>query len=154
MQHEDIDHTQYPCRYLLHGTNERNLNSIRQRGLLPGGTHGTRKDVHFVLDHALITLTDSLRPESDCILVYKLDALQDLQPRITNTLDVLTDQVVPPDRILGIWSLINNSWIQKPTAAEFARMDDPHSDIDLVMHIAHQQQYWLKRQENDRNRII
>ena len=132
VQHEDFDHTQYPCRYLLHGTNERNLNSIRQGGLLPGGTRGTRKGVHFVLDHTLTTLTDSLRPESDCILVYKLDALQDLQPRITNTLHVLTHQVVLPDRILGIWSLTYNSWIQKPTAAEFARMDDPHSDIDLM----------------------
>ena len=33
--HEDFDHTQFPCRYLFHGTNERNLNSIRRRGLLP-----------------------------------------------------------------------------------------------------------------------
>ena len=66
---------------------------------------------------------------------------------------VLTNQVVPPDRILGVWSLINNSWIQKPIPAEFARLNDPQSDIDLVMHIAHQQQYCLKRQENDRNRI-
>ena len=32
-------------------------------------------------------------------------------------------------------------------------MDDPTSDIDLVMHVAHQQHYWLKRQENDRNRV-
>ena len=66
---------------------------------------------------------------------------------------VSTNQVVPPDRILGIWSLINNAWIQKPTPAEVAKMDDLQSDIDLAMHIAHRQQYWLKRQENDRNRI-
>ena len=99
-------------------------------------------------------MTDSLRPESDCILVYRTDALQDLHPRITNTLYALTDQVVPPDRILGIWSLLNNSRVQKPTPAEFAKMDDPTSDIDLVTHMAHKQQYWLKRQENDRNRIL
>ena len=81
--------------------------------------------------------------------------LQDLQPRLTKNFYVLTNHVVPPDRIRGVWSLISNAWIQKPTLAEFARMDDPQLDIDLVMHIAHQQQYWLnlKRQENDRNRI-
>ena len=92
----------------------------------------------------------------DSIFVYKVDALQDLQPRLTkNYCDycVLTNQVVPPDRILGIWSLINNAWIQKPTPAEVAKMDDLQSDIGLAMHIAHRQQYWLKRQENDRNRI-
>ena len=54
---------------------------------------------------------------------------------------------------LGIWSLINSSWIQKPAPAEFEKMDDPTSDIDLVMHVAHQQHYWLKRQENDRIRV-
>ena len=80
--------------------------------------------------------------------------LQDLQPRLTKNFYVLTNHVVPPDRIRGVWSLISNAWIQKPTLAEFARMDDPQLDIDLVMHIAHQQQYWLKRQENDGNRII
>ena len=81
--HEDFDHTQFPYRYLLHGTNERNLNSIRQRGLLPGGTRDTRKDVHFTLDHTLTTLTDSLRPENDCILVYRIDALQETCSRVS-----------------------------------------------------------------------
>ena len=50
-----IDHcpfvpTMYPLRYLIHGTNEKNIQSIRDRGLLPGGTRGGRKHVHFVLD--------------------------------------------------------------------------------------------------------
>lgn len=41
--------SQFPNRYLVHGTNEKNLQSIRQRGLLPGGTRGGRQDVHCSL---------------------------------------------------------------------------------------------------------
>ena len=89
-------------------TNERNLNSIRQHELLPGGTRGTREDVHFTLDHTLTTMNDSLRPGSDCILVAKVDSLDDMEPCLTKNY-VLVDQVVPFDRIKGIWSLINSN---------------------------------------------
>ena len=44
---------EFPNNYLLHGTHERNLSSIRQNGLLPGGTRRSRKDVHFTLDFTL-----------------------------------------------------------------------------------------------------
>lgn len=56
--HVQVDHTPfrpdaYESRYLVHGTNEKNLASIRNRGLLPGGTRGGRNHVHFALDHCL-----------------------------------------------------------------------------------------------------
>ena len=54
-------------RYLIHGTNEKNLPSIRTLGLLPGGTRGARNHVHFALDSLLSTMKDAIRPESDCI---------------------------------------------------------------------------------------
>jgi hypothetical protein len=50
-------------KYLVHGTNEKNLPSIRRLGLLPGGTRGGRQGVHFALDCSLTTMQDSLRPE-------------------------------------------------------------------------------------------
>ena len=71
VQHEQFNSGQYPYRYLLHGTHGSNLQLIRQRGLLPGATRGSRKDVHVTLAHTLSTMNDSLRPESDCILVAK-----------------------------------------------------------------------------------
>ena len=95
--HPFFNSAEFPNSYLLHGTCERNLNSIRQNGLLPGGTRRSRKDVHFTLDFTLATMTDSLRPESDCILVFKIDALDDLEsfPRITRNTYVLTEATVP-----------------------------------------------------------
>jgi hypothetical protein len=61
----------YPNRYLVHGTNEKNLSSILQRGLLPGGTRGGRNHVHFALDCCLTTIVDALRPESDCVIIAR-----------------------------------------------------------------------------------
>ena len=61
----------YPNRYLVHGTNEKNLSSIRQRGLLPGGTRGGRNRVHFALDSCLTTMVDALRPESGCVIIAR-----------------------------------------------------------------------------------
>ena len=103
--HPLFNSAEFPNNYLLHGTSERNLSSIRQNGLLPGGTRHSRKDVHFTLDFTLSTMVDSLRPESDCILVYKIDALDDLEPRITRNSYVLTESIVPSNRLLGVWSL-------------------------------------------------
>ena len=69
-----IEHTPfrpdvYPLRYLVHGTNEKNLPSIRRLGLLPGGARGGRNHVHFALDCLLTSMIDALRPESHCILI-------------------------------------------------------------------------------------
>ena len=80
-----IDHcpfvpAMFPLRYLIHDTNEKNLQFIRDRGLLPGGTRGGRKHVHFVLDSELSYLKDCIRPESDCILIAKPDAVSGLSP--------------------------------------------------------------------------
>ena len=95
VRHDAFDSSEFPCRYFLHGTNECNLSSIPQRGLLPGGTRGSRRDVHFTFDHTLTIMDDSLPPESDCILVAKIDALDDLEPRCTKNCYVLVDRVVP-----------------------------------------------------------
>ena len=67
---------------------------------------------------------------------------------------MLVDKVVPFNRIMGDWSWINSSWIMKPQGADFRRMDRATSDVDLVLHLAHHQRYWKKRQENDNKGIV
>ena len=88
-------------RYLIHGTNEKNIASIRNLGLLPGGTRGGRNHVHFVLDSQLSYIKDAIRPESDCILIARPGAVSGLSPVITHNRYALTDQTVPYDRICG-----------------------------------------------------
>ena len=85
----------FSLRYLIHGTNEKNLDSIRRLGLLPGGTRGGRNHVHFALDSTLSTMKDVLRSESDCILIARPGAVAGLGPVITHNRYVLTDQTVP-----------------------------------------------------------
>ena len=153
-KHPLFNSSEFPTSYLLHGTHERNLSSIRQNGLLPGGTRRSRKDVHFTLDFTLSTMIDSLRPESDCILVYKIDALDDLEPRITRNHYVLTENTVPADRLIGAWSLHDVRWHIKPCQADFTAMSNIRSDVDLLLHIAHHQRYWKKREENEETGII
>ena len=50
IQHCPFKPDMFSLRYLVHGTNEKNLPSIRRLGLLPGGTRGGRNYVHFALD--------------------------------------------------------------------------------------------------------
>ena len=154
--HPFFNSAEFPNNYLLHGTSERNLSSIRQNGLLPGGTRRSRKDVHFTLDFTLTTMMDSLRPESDCILVYKIDALDDLEsaPRITRNKYVLTEATVPANRLLGVWSLHDVRWIIKPSGADFTAMNNIRSDVELLLQVAHHQRYWKKRLENEESRIL
>ena len=38
-------------------------------------------------------MNDSLRPESDCILVAKIDSLDDLEPHLRKNYYALVDQV-------------------------------------------------------------
>ena len=153
-KHPLFNSSEFPNSYLLHGTHERNLSSIRQNGLMPGGTPRSRKDVHFTHDFTLSTMVDSLRPESDCILVYKIDALDDLEPRITRNHYVLTESTVPANRLIGAWSLHDVRWLIKPCQADFAAMSNIRSDVDLLLHIAHHQRYWKKREENEETGII
>ena len=143
----------FPLRYLIHGTNEKNIQSIRDRGLLPGGTRGGRKHVHFVLDNELLGIKDCIRPESDCILIAKPEAVADLGPVITHNRYVLTEQAVPFDRFCGTWSFIDRAWLDVPEPDELARMIDYGGDIDIVMHICHHQLYSDKKSQNEQDGI-
>ena len=143
----------FPLRYLIHGTNEKNLESIRRLGLLPGGTRGGRNHVHFTLDSTLSTLKDVLRNESDCILIARPGAVAGLSPKITDNRYVLTDQTVPFTRFCGVWSFIDRAWLDTPEPAELNRMNDYTSDVDLAMHVCHQQLYWEKRNQNEKDGI-
>ena len=153
-----IDHcpfvpTMFPLRYLIHGTNEKNIQSIRDRGLLPGGTRGGRRHVHFVLDSELSGIKDCIHPESDCILIARPDAVGGLSPVITRNRYVLTEEVVPFDRFCGTWSFIDRAWLDVPEPDELARMIDYGGDIDIVMHICHHQLYWDKKSQNEQDGI-
>ena len=154
-----IDHcpfvpAMYPLRYLIHGTNEKNIQSIRDRGLLPGGTRGGRKHVHFVLDNELSYLKDCIRPESDCILIARPDAVSGLRPVITHNRYVLTEERVPFDRLCGSWSFIDRAWLDVPEPDELAKMMDYGGDIDIVVHICHHQLYWDKKTLNEQEGIV
>ena len=140
-------------RYLIHGTNEKNLLSIRRLSLLPGGTRGGRNHVHFALDSALSTMRDVLRPESDCILIARPGAVAGLGPVITHNRYVLTDQTVPFIRFCGVWSFVDRAWLEIPETAELNRMNDYDSDVDLAMHVCHHQLYWDKKAENEKDGI-
>ena len=143
----------YRLRYLVNGTNEKNLPSIRRLGLIPGGTRGGRNHVHFALDCLLSSMTDALRPESDCILIARPGAVADLNPVITKSRYVLTPHTVPFNRFCGVWSLIDRARIDIPPDGELSRMNDYNSDIDMSMHIAHHQIYWEKKNENEQDNV-
>ena len=141
----------YPLRYLVHGTSEKNLPSIRRLGLLPGGTRGGRNHVHFALDCLLTSMAHALRPESDCILIARPGAVADLSPVITESRYVLTSQTVPFNRFCGFWSLIDRAWIEVPEAGELSRMNDYDSDIDIcIFAIIH---FTEKKNDNDIDNI-
>lgn len=122
-EHPPFRPEDFPDNYLVHGTNERNLQSIRRRGLMPGGTRGGRNHVHFALDFLLTTVVDALRPESDCILIIKPDDLSDLEPVKTRNNYVLTTHTVPFDRFCGVWSIIDRAWIEIPNDDELSKMN-------------------------------
>ena len=66
------------------------------------GARGGRNHVHFALDSLLASMTDALRPESDCILIARPGAVADLSPVITESRYVLTSQTVPFNRFCGV----------------------------------------------------
>ena len=148
IQHCPFVPDMFALRYLVHGTNEKNLPSIRRLGLLPGGARGGRNHVHFALDSLLSTMKDALRPESDCILIARPGAVAGLNPAITHNRYVLTDQTVPYIRFCGAWSFVDRAWLDIPEPAELTRMNDYDSDVDLAMHVCHRQLYWEKRIQN------
>lgn len=81
------------------------------------------------------------------------DAVASVNPIITHTRYVLTDQTVPYNRFCGDWSCVDRAWLDVPEPAELTRMNDYTSDIDLAMHVCHHQLYWEKRAENDQDGI-
>ena len=148
--HPQYKSSDFPDRYLIHGTYESNLPSIRSNGLRPGGTRGGRTHVHFVLDNHMTKTLDSVRRESDCFLtILKHNAIDDLEPVFTAAGYVLTKRTVTRDRFCGVWSLRDVCWIMKPSAGEFQVMSDPEADVEIMMHIAYQQWYYDARQNND-----
>ena len=149
VKHAKFESSKCPYRYLIHGTYESNLQSIRTHGLKPRGTRGGRTHVHFVLDNHMTKTLDSVRRESDCLMLLRSDALDDLDPVFTAAGYVLTTRTVPANRFLGVWSLSGTGWIQKPTASEMSRMTDPDSTAEVSMHVALQQWYYDRRIQND-----
>ena len=109
--------------------------------------------MHFTLDSSLSTIRDVLRPESDCILIARPGAVAGLGPVITHNRYVLTDRTVPFSRFSGVWSFVDRSWLVTPEPAELTRMNDYDSDVDIAMHVCHQQLYWEKRNENEQDGI-
>jgi len=153
IQHCPFMPNMFSLRYLIHGANEKNLDSIRRLGLLPGGTRGGRNHVHFTLDSSLSTIRDVLRPESDCILIARPGAVAGLGPVITHNRCVLTDKTVPFSRFCGVWSFVDRTWLVTPEPDELKRMNDYTSDVGLAMHVCHHQLYWEKRNENEQDGI-
>ena len=136
----------------MHGTNEKNLALIRSRGLMPGGTRGGRNHVHFALDHCLTTMTDALRPESDCIVIGAPACLEGLDPVITENNYVLTTHTVSSARFVGVCSQL--CMADPPQRGELAKMTNYKSNVGISMHIAHQQFYWEKRNQNEVDGIV
>ena len=76
-----------------------------------------------------------------------------MNPVITQSRYVVTDQTIPFNRFCGVWSLVDRAWIEVPEPAELHRMNDYDSDIDLAMHICHHQLYWEKKNDNDLDNV-
>ena len=98
-----------------------------------------RQHVHFALDHCLTTMTDALRPESDCIIAGAPECLEGLEPVITENKYVLTVYSVPYTRFVGFWAPVDCAWhwIDPPKPGEPAKMTNYKSDVDISMHTAY-----------------
>ena len=149
IRHARWDSSRAPYRYLVHGTYESNLSSIRTHGLKPGGTRGGRSHVHFALDNQMTKVLDAVRRESDCLIILRSDGIDDLEPVFTAAGYVLTSHIVPSNRFIGIWSLANTGWLQKPEPSEMHRMTHADSQAEILMHVAHQQWYYDTRTQNE-----
>ena len=146
-----IEHTPFKPmvfkdRYLVRGTNEKTWHRSAPADLCQAAL--------FALDHCLTTMTDALRPESACIIIGTPACLEGLDPVITENKYVLTSHTVPYSRFVGVWSLVDCAWIDPPNPGELAKMTNFKSDVDISMHIAHQQFYWEKRNQNEADGIV
>jgi len=99
-------------------------------------------------------MTDALRPESDCIIIGAPTCLEGLDPVTTENNYVLTTHTVSYARFVGVWSLVDCAWLDPPQPGELAKMTNYKSDVDISMQIAHQQLYWVKRNQNEADGIV
>lgn len=49
---------------------------------------------------------------------------------------------------------LNCAWLDLPQPGELAKMTNYKSNVDISMHIAHQQFYWEKRNQNEADGIV
>ena len=92
---------------------------------------------------------DAVRRESDCLIILRSDGIDDLEPVFTAAGYVLTSHIVPADRFIGVWSLANTGWLQKPEPTEMHRMTHADSNAEILMHVALQQWYYDTRTQNE-----
>eukprot|EP00435_Cladocopium_sp_Y103_P051820 s2011_g16.t1 len=147
VQHEYYNSAAFSARYIVHGTDENLIPSIQQRNLLPGGTRGTRRHIHFVTDDMLSTHEDAVRRESNCLIIYKHDALDKYRVWRTKVGYLLCAEEVPLSRACGIWSLRKRCWYSKPADSDLSEMTDMSGEKDLMCHIWHLQLIYDKRQQ-------
>lgn len=69
-------------------------------------------------------MQDSLRPESDSIIV----GIRMRSPELTGSNYVLTKHPVPFSRFIGVWSLVDHCWIDRPKGEDLAKMTDYESE--------------------------
>eukprot|EP00435_Cladocopium_sp_Y103_P076279 s26_g86.t1 len=147
VSHKYYNSADFTASYIVHGTDENLIPSIAKKGLLPGGTRGSRKHSHFVTDNMLTTHEDAVRRESNCLIIYKHDALDDYRVWRTQVGYLLCANEVPLSRAFGIWSLRRRCWYQKPNDSDLSEITDMSGDKDLMCHIWHLQLISDKRQQ-------
>eukprot|EP00435_Cladocopium_sp_Y103_P022362 s2064_g5.t1 len=94
----------------------------------------------------LSTHEDAVRRESNCLIIYANDALDDFRVWRTQVGYLLCADVVPLLRAVGIWSLRARCWYRKPETSVLAEITDMTGTKDLMCHIWHLQLIYDKRQ--------
>ena len=74
--------------WLVHGTQEYHLSSIRREGLRAGGKSGSRKHIHFIKDTQLVS-----DPRSTILPTLRLDMMQFRHPMVTFLLRMTLIQI-------------------------------------------------------------
>eukprot|EP00435_Cladocopium_sp_Y103_P002167 s4887_g1.t1 len=95
----------------------------------------------------LSTHEDAVRRESNCLIIYKHDALDEYRVWRTQVGYLLCAEEVPLSRACGIWSLRCRCWYQKPSDSDLSEMTDMSGPKDLMCHIWHLQLIYDKRQQ-------
>eukprot|EP00435_Cladocopium_sp_Y103_P023742 s4552_g5.t1 len=95
----------------------------------------------------LSTHEDAVRRESNCLIIYKHDALDEYRVWRTQVGYLLCANEVPLSRACGIWSLRCRCWYQKPVDSDLLEITDMSGEKDLMCHIWHLQLIFDKRQQ-------